>query len=58
MNKSLKSAGSNLTFGDLVAAVSTSSRNSREAVAVIADMIQTGQVTFIGKRHRSRRSSH
>lgn len=33
-----------LTLGDLVLAVSTSSRNSREVVATVADLLDTGFV--------------
>jgi hypothetical protein len=59
MNKSLKSKSRRplYTLGDLIVAVSASSQNSREAAVVIADLLESGQVTFLGNRRRVRQSS-
>jgi len=46
------------TLGDLIIAVSASSRNSREAAAVITDLLNLGQVTFLGGRRAVHRNSH
>jgi hypothetical protein len=40
------------TLGDLIIAVSASSRNSREAAAVITDLLNSGQVILPGKSPR------
>ncbi len=44
MKKPLKIAHRNLTLGDLILAVSNQSRNSRETVAAVADLLETGRV--------------
>jgi hypothetical protein len=44
MKKSLKIAHRNYTLGDLILAVSNQSRNSRETVAAVADLLETGRV--------------
>ena len=45
MKKSLKSTRrSNLTFGDLVVAVSSFSRNMNETAAAVADLLESGRV--------------
>lgn len=44
MKKSLKIAHRNFTLGDLILAVSNQSRNSRETVAAVADLLETGRV--------------
>ncbi len=44
MKKSLKIAHRNYTLGDLILAVSNQSRNSRETVAAVADLLDTGRV--------------
>jgi hypothetical protein len=56
MNKPLKSKSRRplYTLGDLIVAVSASSQNSREAAVVIADLLESGQVTFLGNRRRVR----
>jgi hypothetical protein len=38
---------SQLSLGDLILAVSSVSRNSREAAAAVADMLETGQVRLL-----------
>jgi S-adenosylmethionine:tRNA-ribosyltransferase-isomerase (queuine synthetase) len=45
MKKSLKSTSrSPLTFGDLVVAVSSASRNLNETAAAVADLLESGRV--------------
>ena len=44
MKKSLKVAHRNLTLGDLILAVSAQSRNSRETLAAVTDLLETGRV--------------
>ena len=39
MKKSLKTAHRNLTLGDLIVAVSSNSRNNRETLAAVADLL-------------------
>ena len=36
----------NYSLGDLILAVSSSSKNSRETVAAVADLIESGRVRF------------
>jgi hypothetical protein len=59
MNKPLKSNARRplYTLGELIVAVSASSRNSREAAVVIADLLKSGQVTFLGSQCSGRRNS-
>jgi hypothetical protein len=53
MKKSLKSANrANLTLGDLIVALSSSSRNSREAAAALADLFHSGRVGLSNRRRR------
>jgi hypothetical protein len=40
---------SNLSLGDLIFAVSSCSRNSREAAAAVADLLESGQVRLLGR---------
>jgi len=56
MKKSLKTASrsSNPTLGDLIVALSTSSRNSRETAAALADLLNTGRVSLANPRRRAR----
>jgi hypothetical protein len=57
MNKPLKTVDrAHLTFGDLVAAVSSCSRNSREATLAIVDLLQSRRVIL--RRERDRRRRH
>ena len=48
---------SQLSLGDLISAVSSCSRNSREAAAVVADLLDSGQVRLLssGRKVRVRR---
>lgn len=36
----------NYSLGDLIAAVSSSSKNNRETLAAVADLIESGRVRF------------
>ena len=55
MNKSLKTARrSEFTLGDLIFAVSSSSRNSREATLAVMDLIKSGRVA-LGRSQSIRR---
>ena len=44
MKKSLKTASRNLTLGDLIVAVSSTSRNNRETLAAMTDLLESGRV--------------
>ncbi len=44
MKKSLKTANRNMTLGDLILAVSTNSRNNRETLAAMTDLLESGRV--------------
>jgi hypothetical protein len=44
MNNNLKNSKRSLTLGDLVLAVSSSSRNLGETAAAIADLLESGRV--------------
>lgn len=44
MKKPLKKAAHNYSLGDLIVAVSSYSRNNRETVAAVADLLESGQV--------------
>lgn len=44
MKKPLKIAHRNFTLGDLIVAVSSQSRCSRETVAAVADLLESGRV--------------
>ena len=57
MNKPLKSnpRNSHYTLGELIVAVSASCRNSREAAAVITDLLESGQVNFLGGQRGAHR---
>ena len=44
MKKPLKVAHRHYTLGDLIVAVSSHSRNSRETVAAVTDLLETGRV--------------
>ena len=57
MKKTLKkSARSNPSLGDLILAVSSVSRNNREAVAAVADLLESGRVCLNsnGRKIRAR----
>jgi hypothetical protein len=40
---------SQLSLGDLILAVSSCSRNSREAAAAVADLLESGQVRLLSR---------
>jgi len=44
MKKPLKVSHRHYTLGDLIVAVSSQSRNSRETLAAVADLLETGRV--------------
>jgi organic radical activating enzyme len=44
---------SQLSLGDLILAVSSCSRNSREAAAAVADLLESGQVRLLGRTHKT-----
>ena len=45
MKKTLKKAArTSYSLGDLILAVSSSARNSRETIAAVADLLESGQV--------------
>jgi len=54
MKKPLKIAHRNYTLGDLIVAVSSQSRNSRETVAAVADLLETGRVRLQAGRRAVR----
>jgi hypothetical protein len=45
---------SSLSLGDLILAVSSCSRNSREAAAAVADLLESGQVRLLGRGQQVR----
>jgi hypothetical protein len=57
MNKSHKpNAGRrSYTLGELIVAVSESCRSNREAAAVIADLLESGQISFLGSQRGAHR---
>jgi hypothetical protein len=58
MNKRIKTAArARFTLGDLIVAVSSSTRDSREAAIAIADMLQSGRVVLDTRRRSRRRHS-
>ncbi len=55
MKKSLRKVHrSNLSLGDLILAVSSCSRNSREAAAAVADLLESGQVRLLSRAQQVR----
>jgi hypothetical protein len=54
MKKPLKIAHRNLTLGDLILAVSSQSRSSRETLAAVTDLIESGRVRFRAGHRRIR----
>ena len=56
MKKPLKIAHRNFTLGDLILAVSSVSRNNRETVAAVADLLESGRVRLNshGRKVRAR----
>jgi hypothetical protein len=56
MNKPLKTSRphSNFTLGDLILAVSSSSRNSREAAAAVTHLLRSGRACLSDRRCKLR----
>jgi hypothetical protein len=56
MNKRLKTsnAHASLTLGDLILAVSSSSRNSRETAAAVTDLLRSGRACLSNRRCKLR----
>jgi len=54
MKKSLKSAKRNFTLGDLILAVSNTSRNSRETLAAMTDLLESGRIRIQSGGHAVR----
>ena len=58
MKKNLKKAAraTNYSLGDLIMAVSSYSKNNRETVAAVADLLESGKVRFSsqGRKVRAR----
>jgi hypothetical protein len=56
MNKRLKTSRqrSQFTLGDLILAVSSSSRNSREAAAAVTDLLRSGRACLSNRRCKLR----
>ena len=58
MKKNLKKAerASHMSLGDLIMAVSSYSKNNRETVAAVADLLETGRVRLNagGRKVRAR----
>ena len=57
MKKPLKkTARNNYSLGDLILAVSSSSKNNRETLAAVADLLESGQVRLNshGRKVRAR----
>ncbi len=52
-----KAHRSQLSLGDLILAVSSCSRNSREAAAAVADMLESGQVRLLSRAQQVRTRS-
>lgn len=50
----MKKTNKNMTLGDLILAVSTHSRNSRETVAAVADLLGSGRVRLQAGRRTVR----
>ena len=44
----------NYSLGDLILAVSTFSKNNRETVAAVADLLESGRVRFSGQGRKVR----
>ncbi len=56
MKKPLKKLARHYSLGDLILAVSSYSKNNRETVAAVADLLESGQVrlTSHGRKIRAR----
>ncbi len=56
MKKNLKKSARNFSLGELIMAVSSYTKNNRETVAAVADLLETGRVRFSsqGRKIRAR----
>jgi hypothetical protein len=54
MKKSLKTASRNFTLGDLILAVSNTSRSNRETLAAMTDLLESGRVRLQSGRQTVR----
>lgn len=54
MKKALKSASKHLTLGDLILAVSSQSRATRETLAAVTDLLESGRVRLSSGRRTVR----
>jgi hypothetical protein len=54
MKKSLKIAKRSFTLGDLILAVSNTSRNSRETLAAMTDLLESGRIRIHSGGHAVR----
>ncbi len=55
MKKSLKkTTRTQYRLGDLIAAVSSYSKNTRETIAAVADLLDSGRVRFASEGHQLR----
>jgi hypothetical protein len=56
MKKNLKKSAraSHYSLGDLILAVSSYSKNNRETVAAVADLLESGQVRFASQGRKVR----
>jgi hypothetical protein len=54
MKKPLKSSAHNLTLGDLILAVSSNSRTTRETLAAVTDLLESGRVRLQSGRRTIR----
>jgi hypothetical protein len=54
MKKSFKKVSKNFTLGDLILAVSSQSRNSRETLAAVTDLLESGRVRVGSHKMRAR----
>ena len=54
MKKASKTSGRSLTLGDLILAVSSQSRSSRETLAAVSDLLESGRVRLQSNRRSIR----
>jgi hypothetical protein len=54
MKKSLKNANRGFTLGDLILAVSNTSRSTREVLAAMTDLLQSGRIRIQSGGHAVR----
>jgi len=54
MKKNLKKASRNFSLGELIMAVSNYTKNNRETVAAVADLLDSGRVRFSSRGQKIR----